>query len=110
MEVLAARARLGEPFWTFERRDLPAIRTAAGHGLVWFEEGKPSYRSVRVGMTDAGREAWLAPGYTTPADRVRAELAEANATISALKQMLREQTERRRIAERAAVATLTEER
>lgn len=59
MEVVAARYRLGEPFWSVERRNLAAIRGLAQLGLVTWREHNASHRHVYVTLTDAGRELYV---------------------------------------------------
>lgn len=69
MEVLAARARTGEPFWTFPsvlRHQLDALVRA---GLVNVLSS-PAPASLRVCLTKAGREHVLKPGYVTPVGEI----------------------------------------
>jgi hypothetical protein len=65
MEVLAARHRLGEPFWTFPSRLAPAIGALEEAGLVW-SDSAPTPRHVRVWLTDTGRAAATDTGYRSP--------------------------------------------
>jgi hypothetical protein len=65
MEVLAARARTGESYWTFPTSVKPAITQLAAGGLVRMKAGVVE-RTVRVWMTDAGRDLFLMDGYEPP--------------------------------------------
>ena len=65
LEVLAARARLGENAWTFANRVRPAIEALSRAGLLWWKSATiPSY--CLAGLTDAGRAAALRVGYAAP--------------------------------------------
>jgi hypothetical protein len=65
VETLAARHRLGEPFWTFPTRLLSVVRALAAIGLVWHRPA-PTPSAVQVGLTAAGRAAVLDAGYRPP--------------------------------------------
>jgi hypothetical protein len=65
LEVLAARARLGEPAWTFSTRHRPALEALAARGLVeWKHWTLP--RTCLAWLTGAGREAVLDVRYKPP--------------------------------------------
>lgn len=53
MEVLAARHRLGEPYWTFPNRVLPAIRALEKADLAWSRSG-PVPGHVQVSLDRQG--------------------------------------------------------
>lgn len=84
LEVLAARHRLGEEFWTFPSRLGATINALVQAGLVW-SRSAPTPHAVQVGLTDTGRAEVLDAGYQPPAvresveyadvERLRAELA-----------------------------------
>jgi len=63
MEVLAARARLGENLWTFTDRCRSALRALETAGLVGWKGGVTE-RTVRAWLTDLGRAGVLSPTYT----------------------------------------------
>lgn len=67
MEVLAARTRLGEHFWTFGRR--PAIVMAAKQlesvGLVFLRSGQVE-RTFQAGLTESGKKMVLHDPYVPP--------------------------------------------
>ncbi|WUT94753.1 helix-turn-helix DNA binding domain protein [Mycobacterium phage Suarez] len=70
LEVLAARHRLGEQFWTFPNRR--AIRKAVHDledlGFVWVDTA-PTLGSFRVGLTEQGKLAWGRRKYIPPVVR-----------------------------------------
>lgn len=68
LEVLAARWRLGEPFWTFPDRLKPAARALQQAGLVW-TNSSPTPRCFQVSFTDAGRNAAMSDSYSPPVHR-----------------------------------------
>lgn len=71
LDVLAARHRTGEQVWTFPSRFTNQFRILSEAGLVDFDgAGK---KTLRAWLTDAGREAVLLDGYTTP-NEVRANM------------------------------------
>jgi hypothetical protein len=72
LEVLAARARLGETHWTFSTRHRPALEALAKRGLLWWKEGVVE-RTCMAFLTDAGRQATLSATYQTPAVRLLEE-------------------------------------
>lgn len=72
LEVLAARARLGEALWTFPRRLAPALDALEKHGFLWHEAGNVP-RTRRASLTAAGRHAVLHDGYRFPEDWIRAD-------------------------------------
>jgi hypothetical protein len=65
--VCAARWRLGEPCWTFERQ--PSIVRALGQlerlGLIWIRSG-PVESDVQAWITDAGKARVCADTYRPP--------------------------------------------
>lgn len=65
LEVLAARERLGEHYWTFRTRDRPAIAALEELGLVW-SRSAPTPNAVQVSLTDKGRAEVLAESYAAP--------------------------------------------
>lgn len=69
MEVLAARYRLGETFWTFDSRHKRAILGLESKGLARLMHGIVE-KSVRASLTDAGRRKYLSPAYETPLGRL----------------------------------------
>ena len=65
LEVLAARARLGEACWTFPSRLKPALNALQSLGLIWWRHA-PIPDHVQAYLTDAGREAVLSAAYAPP--------------------------------------------
>lgn len=64
LEVLTARARLGNKNWTFESRNATALCSLETRGLIDY---KYSYRrSTLVWLTDAGVALMLKEKYHTP--------------------------------------------
>lgn len=63
MEILAARARLGETYWTFPSRMKAAVGALAIRGLVVEMSGVVE-KTIRARLTDAGRDAAMWDGYT----------------------------------------------
>lgn len=79
LEVLAARHRLGEPHWPFERRHRKALDALTDRGLISYESDvMPGLYRAR--LTNQGRSEALSATYVSP-DAVhwkrRAEQAEA---------------------------------
>lgn len=54
MEVLAARARLGERYWTFPVRLRPALNALRERGLIWWRSA-PTPGDVQAYLTETGR-------------------------------------------------------
>lgn len=68
LEVLAARYRTGESYWTFPDRLAPAARKLEEVGLVWLRSG-PVPNCFEARLTDDGKTACLSGEYVAPADR-----------------------------------------
>lgn len=88
LEVLAARYRLGEQWWTFHHMHRPALRALAAAGLVQMTDG-PGSAPVRAWLTDEGVTAYVHPDYRTPADRIREQVTVKQAELNRLWTMLR---------------------
>lgn len=73
METLAARARLGERYWTFPTRLRPALNALEARGWIWVRSAPTPH--LQAWLTDAGRSVALWDGYVSAADRDRATLA-----------------------------------
>jgi hypothetical protein len=73
MDVLAARARLGETYWTFPSRLRPAMRSLADRGLLWWQPGNVPH-TIQAFLTGEGRAAVLYEGYTDPVAAERKRL------------------------------------
>jgi hypothetical protein len=65
MEVLAARYRLGEIFWTFPRSYTTTARALQIRRLVTFEAGVVP-DTIRVRITKGGLGMFLEDTYATP--------------------------------------------
>lgn len=65
LDVLAARFRLGENLWTFGSRLRKAATQLADHGLVFITHGITE-KTIRVGLTEAGKAVTLMPNYSPP--------------------------------------------
>jgi hypothetical protein len=65
MEVLAARTRLGEAFWTFRSRHAFTLRQLEALGMVETMHGNVD-NTIRAKLTEQGRAAFLSPSYTLP--------------------------------------------
>jgi hypothetical protein len=74
MEVLAARYRNGESYWTFSYRHRATLNRLAGKGLVDVEQAPTPNLEAR--LTEAGRRDWLWSGWTPPFKRIVKEIAE----------------------------------
>ena len=92
MDVLAARARLGEPYWTFPSRMRPTMRALAGRGLLWWQRG-PARLTIWAFLTPEGRTAVLHDGYKSPVGARLSELADRWKQEAARADMLAEQRE-----------------
>ena len=66
IEVLAARARLGENHWTFPARCRLALEALEDRGLVYWKAGNVE-RTCLAWLTEPGRAAALSYAYKTPA-------------------------------------------
>lgn len=66
-DVLAARQRLGEHFWTFPDRPriTKALRRLQDEGIVFLMHGITD-NTVRAGLTEEGMERFLSPEYVPP--------------------------------------------
>jgi hypothetical protein len=65
MEVLAARARLGETCWTFPTRLRAALTALQERGLLWFDSA-PTPGDLRTFLTDHGRAEAMSATYQPP--------------------------------------------
>jgi hypothetical protein len=72
IEVLTARARLGENHWTFPARCRPALEALEDRGLVRWKTGIAE-RTCLAWLTEPGRAAALGYAYKTPAVRLLEE-------------------------------------
>jgi len=72
LEVLTARARLGEDHWTFSTRHRAALEALAERGLVHWKAGIVE-RTCLAWLTDPGRAECLSYAYKTPAVRLLEE-------------------------------------
>lgn len=70
MQVLAARTRLGEHFWTFSSRAAitKAAKSLEAKGLV-FLMGPQVEHTFRAGLTDAGKDLVISKTYVSPAEK-----------------------------------------
>jgi hypothetical protein len=81
LEVLGARHRLGEPFWTFPDRLRPAACALEAAGLVIWKHGVAA-RSIQVWLTHAGRAAALMPSYVPPIeDRIAQAIGDPGSIV-----------------------------
>jgi hypothetical protein len=67
LEVLAARMRLGESYWTFSDCCMPAARKLEERGLITTRSG-PAPKAFEARFTDAGRAACLFRTYVSPTE------------------------------------------
>lgn len=95
MEVLSARHRLGESFWTFESRFRATLRALEDGGLVHIIDGHVA-GPVEARLSAAGRLIYVSTNYQSPADHLREKLAEKQAEIDQLWSMLREEQQTNR--------------
>lgn len=65
MEVLAARARLGETIWTFEARHRSAMEKLESKGLVRSIHGVVE-STIRASLTSHGRATYMLSDYEAP--------------------------------------------
>lgn len=66
LEVLAARYRLGETYWSFSVRHRPTLERLERRGLVSWKPS-PAPGACMAWLTDAGRVAVLSGTYQPPA-------------------------------------------
>jgi len=88
LEVLAARHRLGEPHWPFERRLKPALDALTNRGLISYESDvMPGLYRAR--LTHQGRSEALSATYVSP-DAVpwKRRATQAEAAVDALTEQL----------------------
>lgn len=74
LEVLAARARLGEHLWTFKDIHEPVLLALEKQGCVSVMHGVAE-GSVRASLTDDGKKLVLSPSYVPSTPRI--DLADA---------------------------------
>lgn len=72
LEVLAARYRLGEPYWTFPRSLRPVLDALRDKGLIWWRHSPTP--ELQAYLTDAGKAEALSDTYRTPAAREHRDL------------------------------------
>lgn len=68
MEVLAARARLGERLWTFGNNTMKTAKSLEAKGFVDIMHGVTE-KTFRASLTEAGREEVFGNGYVPPLHR-----------------------------------------
>lgn len=66
LDVLGARFRLGENLWTFGSHLSRAAEQLADRGLVFTTHGITE-KTIRAGLTEAGKAAVLSADYSPPA-------------------------------------------
>jgi hypothetical protein len=76
IDVLAARARVGERMWTFPRQLGRALRALEDAGWLDYKSGVVQ-DTYQAWLTDEGRAAALYDGYTAPSVRWAERAAEA---------------------------------
>ncbi|UAW08302.1 helix-turn-helix DNA binding domain protein [Gordonia phage Whitney] len=103
MEVLSARIRLGEPWWTFESNgtNRVAAKNLEAKGLVSTMSGQVE-RTFRADLTEQAKAEWLDDAYTSPiARRAETYKVERDSAIEALDALHRSlEPERTRAVER----------
>jgi hypothetical protein len=72
LEVLAARFRLGEPYWTFPLKLRPALGALQDKGLIWTRSAPTP--DLQAYLTDAGKAEVLLETYESPAVRDHEDL------------------------------------
>ncbi|UVK59806.1 helix-turn-helix DNA binding domain protein [Gordonia phage Aleemily] len=67
MEALSARARLGEPWWTYEANatNTRVAKSLESQGLITMLSAQVE-RTFRAALTPRGKAEWLTEGYTPP--------------------------------------------
>lgn len=68
MEVLAARYRLGESMWTFDKRHAKSLARLADRDLVRTMHGIVE-KTVRTSLTQKGIDAYIDERYVPPIAR-----------------------------------------
>jgi hypothetical protein len=69
MEVMAARYRLGENIWPFDRRAKNALAALSQAGYIGFKSGIVDH-TFNVWLTDEGKAACMSATYKMPRPRV----------------------------------------
>lgn len=91
MEVLAARARLGEAYWTFPKRFTRDLEALSKLGLLWFKSGVAP-KTYMAFLTDAGWAAAMSERYTSPnEDEVQLDGAEVAAWLEGAQERLNDE-------------------
>ena len=92
LEVLAARHRLGEPHWPFERRHRKALDALTNRGLISYESDvMPGLYRAR--LTHQGRSEALSATYVSPdAVHWKRRATQAEASVDALTAQLARRT------------------
>lgn len=65
MEVLAARYRLGETSWTFQKRHAVTVKKLESRGLVRYMHGIVE-NTCRASLTVCGVQEYIVPSYVAP--------------------------------------------
>lgn len=68
MEVLAARHRLGEAVWTFREMHAKTIKQLEAEDYVFSMHGVVE-GTIRAGLTEKGRKAYVSDSYEPPISR-----------------------------------------
>jgi len=68
LEVLIARARLGEAWWTFDYRHRKTLNSLEAKGLIWTESAPTPH--IEGHLTDKAREEFLSRPYTPQGAKV----------------------------------------
>ncbi len=76
LEILAARHRLDEPWWTFPDRVKRPLATLQDLGLVSLLHGLVE-KTVRASLTELGRASAMSDNYRMPADRSTRDRSES---------------------------------
>lgn len=76
LEVLIARYRLGESYWTFDSRHKKMLEALASLGLVTVMHGNVEY-TVRASLTDLAVETYISDSwYVSPLSKQLTKLQE----------------------------------
>jgi hypothetical protein len=67
IDVLLARHRLGEGFWTFDSRNRQSLKALCDMNLVFLMDGNVE-NTVRAGLTEEGKKEFYGP-YQSPLEK-----------------------------------------
>jgi hypothetical protein len=86
LDVLLARLRTGENYWTFNSKLLPTLKKLEARNLIWYKAAGVE-NAYSVWMEDAAKKHYL--GNSTYVSPIEKELKEAKEEVEVLKRVFK---------------------